>query len=676
MRVPGERDEVRPDGHHGREKPAGDQVLVSLDFETYYDKDYTLRKLSTSEYVRDPRFEALSCAIKLDDGPTLVYLGHDDIQAALNQINWSKATLLCHHAHFDGLILSHHFGYVPNRYACTLSMGRALHPRTDRNDLHTLSVKYNVINKLEMPDVKGKHLADLDNYERQALVEYNATDVDAMYEIYLLMLPKMPSFEMDLIDVTVRMFANPVLELDTELAQSELKREIEERAEIIAKSGASVVAAEAGVTLKPKRKGEPVTEEMLLASPKAFTAMLRYLGEEPPMKVSTYNGKDTYALSKADEDFTALLEHDDERIVSLVAGRLAAKSTIGETRAARLLRAGSDGKRLPVYLLYCGAHTTRWSGGDKLNFQNLKKKGQIRRAIKAPEGYSIVVIDSSQIEARVLAWLAGEEWLLKAFKDKADPYCQLASDIYNRVITKADKEERFVGKTATLGLGFQMGGPKFQKSVIAQSLNQLGRMLKIELKVCYEIVRTYRKKNANIEAFWDFMHNTIIADMGALPKDEVRHLDKKHISWGRDWMGLDGHLKLMYPNTKVKFDKVSGRKDDSGLFGDSKVDDKQILKVEEASYQSLGSRSKLYGGLGTENLVQYLARIVVAMQMLKIAKRYRVVMMTHDEVAFLARSDEADEALKWGLEVMHTPPEWAPDLPVAAEGGHDTVYSK
>lgn len=664
MQVPGSQVHGVPARFLAQRGP-GRQV-VAVDFETYYDADYTLRKLSTSEYVRDKRFAVISAAIKVGDGPTQVYFGHRAVKAALRKVDWKNSDLLCHHTQFDGLILTHHFDCIPRYYRDTLSMARGLHPKFERNSLEVVAEKYGCANKLPMPDFKGKHFEDLTPEEIEAIRAYNERDVDSMCEVYAKMAPKFPQKEFDLIDVTVRMFCEPVLELDVDLATKELKREVRERNRAIKLSGAMELAAEAGLEMKLK-KGEKLTNEKLLGSPKAFPDLLRHVGIEPPMKISKYNGKPTYALSKADEEFTDLLIHPDQRIVQLVRGRLAAKSTIGETRAARLLRSGSEGKRLPVYLNYCGAHTMRWSGGDKLNYQNLKKKGNLRKAIKAPPGYSLVVLDSKTIEVRVLAWLAGEDWLLQAFREGLDPYVEFGSDLYGFRINKTDHPlERFISKTAVLGLGFQMGGPKFQVSVLAGSIQQGLAPVRLDLPVCYNVVNKYRSKNKKVEGLWEFMHNTVISDLAYAPEGQMT--DYKCIEYGREYIGLRDNLGLHYPEARARLTQ----KAKSGWSRSTGVTE----RVEDASYRTPAGRSKLYGGLATENVVQYLARHVVAEQMLVIAAKYRVVMMTHDEIVFLVKTESAKRAYEWALGVMRTSPTWAPDMPVDAEGGYAFIYSK
>lgn len=623
-------------------------MLVVLDFETYYDKDYTLRKLSTSEYVRDKRFEALSCAVKLiapGKLPTTVVLfGKKDIQKYLDNIDWPKATLLCHHTHFDGLILSHHFKKVPARYACTLSMARALHPKAERADLGTVGEHYGKLNKLPMPDFKGKHLKDITAEERKAIGEYNVRDVDVCYEVYQEMLKVFPADELDLVDVTVRMFADPVLRVDLDLAKKELRREQRAKRKAIKESGASLD---------------------VLSSNDKFVKMLESLGVDVPMKASpTVPGKAIPAVAKSDEGLQALLIHPDPKVVKLVEGRLAAKSTLGESRAIRMIARGSHGMRLPIYLNYAGAHTFRWSGGDKFNPQNFKQAqkegGELRKAIKAPPGEVIVVVDSSQIEARITAWLSDEEWVVEAFRQKRDLYCEFASDAYERIITKADKEERFVGKTCVLGLGFGMGAPKLQWTILTQSINQGLTPVRLPLEVCYLLVDKYRKKCAKIRDFWKFANDRGIAAM--ISGEPLEHKCLRFVDGAVE---LPSGLRLLYPG----IDANIVQKRSSMFQGTEEV-------VQDASYLTLNKRSKLYGGLLTENLVQALARIVVADVMRKLSKRYRIVMMTHDEIVFTAAKSKAKEALKYAMDLMAEPPSWAPTLPLASEGGYDVCYSK
>ena len=177
-----------------------------------------------------------------------------------------------------------------------------------------------------------------------------------------------------------------------------------------------------------------------------FVKILETVGVEPPMKTSLRTGKETYAFAKTDKEFTALLDHPNPKVQTLVAARLGTKSTIEETRTENLMKVADRGA-LPIMLNYYGAHTGRFSGGDKLNLQNLPRNGAIRKAITAPEGHVLVACDSSQIEARMVAYIAGQDDLVQAFREGRDVYSEFASEVYGKKVTKDDKVQRFVGKT-------------------------------------------------------------------------------------------------------------------------------------------------------------------------------------------------------------------------------------
>lgn len=614
-------------------------MLVTLDWETYYDTDYTLRKLSTSEYVRHKQFEAISCSIKIGKRKPFCYFG-EDIKKALAHIDWTNTILLAHHAQFDGLILTHHYGHTPKRWADTLGMARALHPKSERNDLASVAIHYGKTNKLAMPDFKGLHLKDLTKEMKRDVAAYNNGDVQSTYEVYSEMVKDFPVAELDLIDITVRMFAEPVLRVDLKKAKTELKREQDAKATAIEKSGVDL--------------------ETLSSNPK-FVKALEALGVAVPLKPSpSIPNKEIPAIAKSDEALQSFLLHPDPMVVNLVAGRLAAKSVIGETRAARMIMSGSGGLRLPIYLNYALAHTFRWSGGDKFNPQNLKQKkkvgGALRECILAPNGQVLVVVDAAQIEARVVAWLAEEEWILEAFRQQRDIYSEFATDAYGRVITKADKEERFVGKTCVLGLGFGMGGAKLQVTLLTQSINQGLDPVRLPTEICFSLVNTYRAKCQKIKSFWDYANNTLIGAMLS-----GRKLDYKGLEVAKESIRLPSGLRLLYPGLDANLSP--------GSFGMSD-------RVYDASYLANRGRSKIYGGLLVENIVQALARIIVADVMRQIALRYRVVMMTHDEVVFVTPKKEGQKALEWVIELMSQPPVWAPNLPLSAEGGFDVCYSK
>lgn len=612
--------------------------VVTVDFETYFDADYTLRKMNTSSYIRDARFKPHMAGIKIGRRPVKVYSGKK-LTDALKAIDWSTHALLCHNTAFDGFILSHHFDVVPYLYLDTLSMARGLHSNDIGAGLDEVAQFYRVGNKIADILASSKGVRDLDKELYAKMAEYCAEDVRLTFEIFQFMLAVFPANELRLIHHTIKMFCDPVLKVDTPRVEKELAREIKSKEDLL-------VRVSGGITdLEQARK--------VIASNESFADLLRAEGITPPTKISPTTKKEVYAFAKTDLDFTALSEHPDERVRDLVDARLAVKSTIGETRAGRFLEAGKNGWSLPVLLNFYGAHTGRWSAGNKMNMQNLPRGGELRLSILAPKGHQLVVADSGQIEARVNAWISEQDDLLEAFAAQSDDsptdvYTKFASTIYGREITKKDKLERFIGKIGVLGLGFAMGAAKLQTTL---ALGTMGPAVFLELDMCQKIVNLYRRMNFKIVAFWKICDG-IIQDMIAGRSGEY-----KCLRWEKERIWLPNGMSLKYPDIRAK-------------MGDN--------GYAEYCYTRKGVEAKVYGGLLCENIVQALARIIISDQLLELAdgRGYRVVTTTHDEVVCCVRTASANKCFKTMLKVMTTPPEWCADLVLSAEGGWAVNYSK
>lgn len=408
--------------------------IVTIDFETYYDQEFSLSKMTTEAYVRSPEFEVIGVGIKVNDYPTDWYSGSNPGKF-LNSLDYSKRAILCHNTAFDGAILSWHFGIKPRLWLDTLSMARPLHNITVGGSLAKLVAYYGLGKKGdEVVAAKGKRKADFTEADLAQYGEYCKNDVDLTYALWNKMKVGFPSSELLVIDQTLRMYTEPVIELDEQLLYKHLNE---------VRSRKRMLIQDLGINMG----GEQAVQDMLMSNAK-FAEYLKRLGVEPPTKTSLKTGKESWAFAKTDKGMTDLLEHPDDRVQAAASARLGVKSTLEETRTQGLIEVEDRG-RLPIMLNYYGAHTGRFSGGDKLNLQNLPSRGNttIRRALKAPEGHVLISCDSSQIEARTVAWVAGQEDLLVAFRDKRDVYSEFASEVYGRTITKADKVERFVGKT-------------------------------------------------------------------------------------------------------------------------------------------------------------------------------------------------------------------------------------
>lgn len=404
--------------------------LITLDFETYYATDYGLRKFTTEEYIRHKSFEVIGVSVKVNSEEAVWFSGtKEQTKRFLDGYNWG-CVAIAHNAVFDMAILNWHFDIRPKRIADTLSMARALHGKEVGGSLDALVTHYDLgVKGKEVLNALGKHRIDFTAEELERYGEYCKNDSELTHKLFGVLGFNFPVSELRLIDLTIRMFTEPTLSLDAAKLTDHL----------------------GNVQIKKAKLMERLKETKAdLLSNLKFAELLKLLGVEPPMKISPATGKDTYAFAKSDEAFKALLEHENTYVQTLVAARLGVKSTIEETRTERLLGIAKRGL-LPIPLRYYAAHTGRWGGDDKVNMHNLPRKSPLKHAICVPKGFVLVDSDSSQIEARTLAWLAGQDDLVAAFEKGEDVYSIMASSIYNKPIAEVTKDERFVGKTTILG---------------------------------------------------------------------------------------------------------------------------------------------------------------------------------------------------------------------------------
>ena len=622
--------------------------IVTIDFETYYDKEFSLSKMTTESYIRDPRFEVIGVGVKVNDHQTDFYSG-DNVGRFLNSLDYSKRAILCHNTAFDGFILSHHFGIKPRFWLDTLSMARPKHSITVGGSLKALTDYYSIgVKGDEVVNALGKRRADFTDDELSRYASYCCNDVEITYKLFMELRRGFPASELRIIDQTLRMFIEPQLVLNKPLLEKHLENVINKKASLVEALGLDCTEDEA---------------KKMLMSNQLFANYLESCGVSAPLKTSPATGKATYAFSKTDRGFTDLLEHPDERVQAAAAARLGVKSTLEETRTRSLIGVAERGP-LPILLNYYGAHTGRFSGGDKMNLQNLPRGGALRRSLCAPEGKMLIACDSAQIEARVVAWVAQQNDLLDAFREKRDVYSEFATEVYGRKVTKADKIERFVGKTCVLGLGYGMGADKFKATL---AIGQAGLRVNIELDEARRIVQLYRSKNHKIASFWNRCNTALTHLVSKRDFALVEHTPA--IELIDDGIKLPNGLAIRYPLLS------------SSSIGHSYAADARVYR-EAVKDRVLGKPVntekfiRVYGGKVTENLVQALARIVVAEQMTKIGERYKVVLQVHDEVVILCDKDEVEEAKAYMLEVMSTPPMWAPDLPVACEADHGENYGE
>lgn len=602
--------------------------VYCVDIETYYDKAFSLSKMTTEEYVRSPEFEVIGVSVCEDGGEPQWFTGTKAATDAwLQAFNFQDHMVVAHNAAFDMAILSWQFGIRPKAIVDTLSMARALHGTEVGGSLEKLAEHYGVgVKGKEVLAAIGKHRIDFTPEDMAQYGEYCKNDTALTLAIFHKMLPEFPVSELKLVDLTIRMFTEPTLVLDKPLLEKHLREVRNAKEELLSKV--------------------LVDKDMIMSNEK-FASVLLNCGVEPPRKISPTTGKETWAFAKSDEAFKALLGCDNYMVQLLVAARLGTKSTLEETRTQRFIDIADRGF-LPIPLRYYAAHTGRWGGDDKVNLQNLPRGSALKHAICAPAGWKMIDSDSSQIEARVLAWLAEQNDLVDAFERKEDVYKKMAAAIYDKEEADITKDERFVGKTTILGAGYGMGAAKF----MAQ-LKTFG--VELPQEECQRIIAVYRETYEWIPMLWrkaGDMLDVILKDQYAeFGRDNLLKVE------GKKGIRLPNGLYIKYPNLR----KVRN-------------EDNKFEYVYDTKKGRATIPNRIYGGKVVENICQALARIAIGEQMLLVAKKYKVVMTVHDAIACIVPEAEEQTGLEYVEMCMRMRPKWALELPLNCEAGSGRAY--
>jgi len=644
-------------------------TILTIDFETYWDsKEYTLSKMTTEEYIRDPRFLAFGACIH-DFGTDLRtqwYRG-DELHRVLSTYDWGRTAVLAHNAQFDVAILSWRYGVEPAFIFDTLSMARALRGVEVGNSLAKLASDFGL-----PPKGRALHstdgLAVIDATTERELSEYCEHDVYLCEKIFERLVQGYPTSELRLIDMTLKMYTRPMLVLDQNMLAKELIDERDNREALLKKLDIS---------------------ELTLASNPQFAQLLESLHVAPPMKKSKTTGKQTYALAKNDAMFQALLNGSNDDVRLLCEARLKVKSTTERTRAQRFLDIAQRGT-LPVPLSYYGALSGRWtaSKGSAINMQNLKRGSFLRKAIMAPEGHQLVVGDLSQIEPRVLAWLSDYTEMLDIFRAGSDPYAAFGAQMFNipGMTKDSHPDLRQSAKSALLGCGYGLGWASFASQLLvgflgappvmytANFARELGankrfaeeflqwkktetvlldipHTCSLEALVFHaiaakRIIDIYRGTAYQVVSFWNMCSGLI--DSALYGGEEHQY---KCLTFKKETIELPNGMALKYPNLR-KQKGEDGRS--QWVYGDN--------------------ATKLYAGKVTNNVTQALARIVMTDGMLRVSKRYPVVGTVHDELIACVPDAEVEEAKTWVLAQMTMEPRYLPGIPLNADGGAHRRY--
>lgn len=663
--------------YNGRELP-----VITLDFETYYEDSrsgYSLKnpKINTIMYVRDPRFKAHGLSYVLPDG-TEGWVTHKNLKNWFASFDWTKHAMLGMNTSFDAFIAFEHYGIDAAYYLDIMSMSRGEWGIKERASLQAISKRLGMKGKLEGELEKTSGIRDLSPEQEAELIPYALQDSRQTLEIFEHMYFEMgfPEDELHIIDLTIRAASVPKLRINAALCHAEIEDEDRRLKNLLESDiiGDAILSPKCGQKVLKGGVAE------LMRSRPCFAELIKSRGVMPPMKhAKTAKGEFkydedrkpiyTYAFAKNDIELMNLGE--DERVSDLVAVWTGLKSTIRKTRAQTFLNVTHNGaKTLPIPLNYCGAHTMRWSGGENLNPQNLPsgrdgRGARLRESIIAPDGYVIVVSDSAQIEARVNATLWGQEDLIQTFRDKKDPYSELASSMYKVPVGKngPNSHLRPVGKAMELGLGYGMGVDRFLDGCLSGSIT--GDVLDISYEEAATAVEFYRHRRNKIVEGWDKLKQVLAHMVSWDAQDKANGVSlaiNSFLTAAPDRIIMPNGLSLHYKNLGYHYFPEKEKRE----------------LVYESGRDSTGAPSftRLWHSKLDENIVQCLSRIIVAQQAVAVARRYDVVLLVHDEIVYLAKEEEAEEALEFGLAAMRVPPVWMPDLPLDAEGGTAKNYSK
>jgi len=601
--------------------------VITIDFETYYSKDYSLTKksMTTQKYVDDVRFETIGVAVKIGDGEAVWFSGSDlQMEEFLAGFNFEDAAVLAHNALFDATILAWRYGIKPKVILDTLSMARAVHGVEAGGSLKALAERYQLgVKGDEVVNAMGKRRKDFSPEELARYGEYCKNDADLTYALFKEMAFKFNKVEIKLIDMTIRMHAQPCFELNIGVLEAHLK-------EVQAKKEALLIEC------AMDRKG-------LMSNPQLAT-LLEKFGVSPPMKISARTGKPTYAFAKSDEGFKALLEHEDERVQAIVAARLGVKSTLEETRTERFIKIWEAGGALPVPLKYYGALTGRWAAIDSINLQNLPRASKLKKAIVAPLGYNIVGADLSNIELRVGLYFAGQLDKVKMLGDGLDLYKDFAAKAFNVGYDEVDDAQRFVGKTSQLSLIYGTGAKKLRAQIKMLSGRDIGE------EFAASVVALYREEYQNVKSAW-YKGDTVIRAMRNNTEYTYEPNASLHLKvLGEQGIQLPSGMFISYPELSGSQEGASG-----GWVW---------------TYKTRKGWVKIYGPKVFQNVVQALARCVMGEAMVRINKTYRVALTIHDALYCVVPEAEAEEARRYIITEMRKAPAWLPGIPLDAEGGY------
>jgi DNA polymerase len=654
--------------------------ILLLDFETYFNQDYCMGKgkkaLSIVEYVTDSRFEFTGLGIQINNQKSRFIPG-PYVSWTIEQLKkkcgkaFHNYTVVAKNNKFDCLILVEKFGIYPPYTIDIEDLSRYYDSRMSQK-LSDLCKLFKLPAKGDTKQFKGLYWETMTLEQRQAMKEYCLGDIKNEKSLLEILLPMLdnPGFELDLARHTLNLYLNPILNLDNKQAvqiASDMDKALSED------------LAKVAWVLKYRTKAKPNIPKIMRAK-KIFPQILQNVlpkDEVVPMK----QGKNEMIPATAQNDvaFQYLLAHKDEKVRDLCRAKAACSSwPLHQSKVNRMIAQTkcSDGLiRMP--LKYYGAHTGRWSGTGGWNPMNLGGKGRgrpihpliaaVRGTLVAPDGYTLVIVDSAQIEARELAWVAHQDDLVKGFANGEDIYSEFASELFQAKVWKPTEEEkktpegkeanirRGFGKDAILGCGFQMGTDTFfDRCRSNDTLRPFFDSGQYDWNFVDKLIKTYRKTYSNIPKFW-----TEIAKYFRWPTKYPKEKTEYIIS----------------ETAKIVFTR-------SGNVTKMQLPSGRVMNYRHATVSPKDDSIKylhghLWGGSITENLIQAICRDLLGYWWLACeAAGIKIVLQSYDELVGCVPKETAKKDLQTMIDIMCSGPEWSQGLPLAAEGVISDRYCK
>ena len=661
--------------------------FVVIDFETYFAKDYSVVDMKPWPYIVDERYQTIGCGFKFLGGlNAFLWANQLDkyliaMQKAYGQ-HLENITIVMQNASFDALILQEKYNISP-KYIIDLKHLDAHFDSRRSHSLKDMAKREKLQSKGDTMNFLGLHLTDFEDVQRQAMESYCNLDCKLEYELFEILLQHLTNQEEELIIArhTIDLYLKPKLKFDFKLADS--------------------IAADMQVYIDEACEKVGLTKDELsgnLSFVKALQSVLP-IGENVPVKAAKRPGKKMAtllgtpgvgpALAKTDEGCLLLLAHPKDEVRKLMEARKAVKSWPLHLKRIESMRALATacGSRMPVPLNYYGTHTGRWSGGGGINLLNLGGAGRagfgtnplitkMRQMLRVNDS-KLLIVDAAQIEARILAWLAGQQDMVDAFAEGRDIYSEFGTKLFDARLRKARKTDppplaklftirRGFAKDTILGCGYGLGDNTFYKKCLQNpGLRPMFDSGQYDRKFVKKLIYGYRNTYSMIPKFWKMCEKCFRLVI-KYPHEVMRYAPEGSTVGPGDLLTFwnnGGTVNVQLPSGRVLYyPHAVIRKKKNNYDYDNQI-----------SYH----HGPLWGGSLTENIVQAVARDLLVHWILK-AEEFglSVVLHIYDEILAVSSTIYAEDNLKTLMNIMSAGPEWADGLPLAAEGEISETYKK